>query len=95
MACDESLDQVPVHKKISIREELTLCAVDKQFLHEVERQFDITRLVGSGTFGEVYEAYDRLNDRRVAIKRLFPFHRLDADKKEESFISSLNGTLYS
>jgi len=60
-------------------------AVDKRFLTEVEKQFDITRMVGSGAFGELYEAYD------IAIKRLLPFHSFDAYKKERSFISSLNG----
>jgi len=65
--------------------------VDMRFLNEVEKQFDLTRMVGSGTFGEVYEAYDRLNDRRVAIKRLLPFQTMDAHKKEANFISSLHG----
>ena len=105
MACDESLDQEGAHKdmsltkgnngtarkKNSIREELMIYPVDMRFLNEVEKQFDITRMVGSGTFGEVYAAYDRVNGRRVAIKRLLPFHRLDAYKEEQRFISSLNG----
>eukprot|EP00960_Hanusia_phi_P027987 747136-Hanusia_phi.AAC.1 len=91
MACDEALDQEPAHKKLSIREELLIHAVDKRFLDEVEKQFDLKRMVGSGTFGEVYEAYDTLNDRKVAIKRLFPYQTLDTHKREASFISSLNG----
>ena len=91
LACDAALDEEPAHKKMSIRDELMIYPVDKRFLNEVEKQFDLTRLVGSGTFGEVYEAYDRLNHRKVAIKRLFPYQTLDAHKKEAGFISSLNG----
>ena len=28
--------------------------------------------IGSGTYGEVYECYDRVNARLVALKRLIP-----------------------
>ncbi|EKX40815.1 hypothetical protein GUITHDRAFT_75261 [Guillardia theta CCMP2712] len=76
---------------MSVRDELLIYPVDQRFLNEVEKQFDLTRMVGSGTFGEVYEAYDRVNHRKVAIKRLFPYQTLDAHKKEAGFISSLNG----
>jgi cell division control protein 7 len=45
---------------------------DRRFLEFLHTQFDILRLVGSGTYGEVYECWDRVNKRTVALKRLIP-----------------------
>jgi cell division control protein 7 len=59
-------------KPRAIPAELIKYENDRRFLEHVHQQFDIVRLIGSGTYGEVYECWDRFNARRVAIKRLIP-----------------------
>lgn len=39
---------------------------------EIKEQYDFVRQIGEGGMGKVYEAYDRVLDRRVAIKRVRP-----------------------
>ena len=45
---------------------------DRRFLEYVHQQLDVIRVVGSGTYGEVYECWDRVNKREVAMKRFIP-----------------------
>ena len=52
--------------------ELLVYENDRQFLAFVHQQFDVLRMIGTGTYGEVYECYDRVNARLVALKRLIP-----------------------
>lgn len=39
---------------------------------EIKEQYDFIRQIGEGGMGKVYEAYDRVLNRRVAIKRVKP-----------------------
>ena len=39
---------------------------------EIKEQYDFIRQIGEGGMGKVYEAYDRVLKRRVAIKRVRP-----------------------
>jgi len=45
---------------------------DRRFYHIVHQQFFFFRVIGSGTYGEVYDCWDHVNKKRVALKRLLP-----------------------
>lgn len=60
--------------------------IDSQPMYEnqvIENRFVVGRSIGKGSFGEVYDGYDKINGQRVAIK--FENHRSTYSQLENEY----------
>ncbi|MEO8495100.1 MAG: hypothetical protein ABI614_08520 [Planctomycetota bacterium] len=67
-AASLNLQDYPGSRQAYLKEQ----ALHPDKLKPIERDFELTGVAGSGGFGIVFEAYDAVLQRRVAIKKVLP-----------------------